>query len=471
MKKIRSAASFSGLGLILFCLLGGVLLSRRNHTPANILSDSPRSGGDTVVFETRRVPAEWESQQSLWMAWPTYNNKHDWDARATYAEILELLITDLPVDLCVNDSIQQQQVQDYLFSKGFTADQLGTRIRFHIVPYGDIWLRDTGPVFVLSSKGLQAVDFDFNCWGWGSFIRDPAFPGFMKGEESVDRAIAARTNAIPVKSSLILEGGALEFNGKGTVIVSEDVVFQRNPTWGKAGVEAEFLRLFGTKKVIWLKGHLGNDAHPVLNSPYEVELNRNRQLVYTLMTTNGHTDEFVRFTASNTVLLATPPSEKEAEDNPIASRSRAFLLQVQHVLSSATDQDGKPIQVRWMPEPLSMFVGLDRRDEIFNLMTGLDFESVGKPNINPARSITGVLASSYLNYIVTNRLVLVAKYGDLYPEMAKKDEEARRELQHAFPGRRVVGIDCRAINAGGGGIHCITRQLPKQNQSLVSEKN
>lgn len=455
LKTLRKASAI--------LLLGSSLLACRNHA-SNPKNESDQSARRQVfVAEEKRVPAEWEPHESIWMAWPTYNNKHDWDTEATYAQLLKMLIATVPVDLCVTDAAIQQQVQAYLQGNGIAADQFGTRIRFRTVGYGDIWLRDTGPIFVQAGQQKITIDFNFDCWGWGGFVNDPGFPGFIQREEGVDHTIAKLTNATPVKSSLILEGGALEFNGKGTVIVSEDVVFQRNTNWTKTEVEAEFHRLFGTRKVIWLQGFVGNDAHPVIHAPYQVSLNGTVQPIYTLMTTNGHTDEFVRFTGSNTVLLAGSPSAEEAANDLITARTRQTLLEARRILLSATDQDGNLLQIQWMPETRSMFVKLDKRDEIFNLMTELDFKRVGKPNIDPAKPITGVLASSYLNYLVTNNLVLVAKYGDLYPDMAATDAEAVQVLQQAFHGRQVVAVDSRAINVGGGVFtasqgKCLNRQ-------------
>lgn len=446
--------------------LGAGLLACSNNLPTSKADSGQPVHTTGIAAEEKRVPAEWEPHESVWMAWPTYNNKYDWDAEATYAQLLKTLITKVPVDLCVSDTSHAQQVQVYLQGKGIAASEFGTRIRFRVIHHGDIWLRDTGPIFVQEGGKTTAVDFNFDCWGWGGFVKDSSFPGFIQREEEVDRTIAKLTNVSPIKSSLILEGGALEFNGKGTVIVSEDVIFQRNPTWSKANVEIEFQRLFGTRKIIWLKGFVGNDAHPVINSPYQVRRNGVVKSIYTLMTTNGHTDEFVRFAGSNTILLAKPPSAEEAADDPIAARSRQTLIEAQQTLSSATDQDGNPFRIQWMPETRSMFVTIDSRDEVYKLMANLDYQRIGKPNIDPSKPITGVLAASYLNYLVTNELVLVAKYGDLYSDMKVADAEAVRVLKQAFPKRLVVPIDCRTINVGGGGIHCITMQVPKLSKPL-----
>lgn len=408
-----------------------------------------------------RVPAEWEEQESVWMAWPSYSNKHAWSAPETYAELLKGLLLTVHVDLCVSDATVKEEVKAFLAAHGVSNTLLNTKLRFHTIDYVDIWLRDTGPIFIKDGNTRKSVDFQFNSWGWGPFVTNPAFAGYQAMDETVDRQISGLMNVPHISSSLLLEGGALEFNGKGTVIVSEDVVFQRNPTWTKAAVETEFARLFNTKKVIWVKGFLGNDAHPVLHAPFAVPFGNTTQSVYTLLTTNGHTDEFVRFVNSNTVLLAEPPSEQEAAQNPIVAKSRELLFHTRDVLAHSTDQDGTPFQIIDFPEVKPLYVDLDSQDEMFNLMATLDFASVGKQNLDPNGSMKGILAASYLNFLIVNDVVLVAKYAGLSADMAAKDQKAVHLLQQAFPGKTVIGIDVRAINVGGGGIHCITRQMPK----------
>ncbi|GAB3991987.1 agmatine deiminase family protein [Spirosoma daeguense] len=434
------------------CLLAGTFI-----TSCSVLDNPQLQTSQSQI----RVPAEWEEQESVWMAWPSYSNKHDWSAPDTYAELFKSLLSTVRIDLCVADAATEQEVKTLLLAKGVTQSQIDSKLKFHHINYVDIWLRDTGPIFIKDGTTLKSVDFKFNSWGWGSYVKDPEFAGFQAIDESVDRQIAQSMHVEHINSSLIMEGGALEFNGQGTVIISEDVVFQRNPNWSKAQVEAEFARLFNTKKVIWVKGFLGNDAHPVIHAPFAVPFGNQTQPVYTLLTTNGHTDEFVRFINSNTVLLAETPTAQEAAANPILAKSRELLLNVRSVLAQSSDQDGRPFQIIDFPEVKPLYVDLDEQDEMFNLMATLDFASVNKSNLNPNGSMKGVLAASYLNFLVINNVVLVAKYAGLSPDMAANDQEAVHLLQQAFPGKTVVGVDVRAINVGGGGIHCITRQMPK----------
>lgn len=394
------------------------------------------------------------------MAWPTFSNKHDWSAPDAYAQLLAALLPAVQVDLCVTDAARQEEITAFLRSKGIAQPLMESQLKFHVINYIDMWLRDTGPIFIKDGNTRKAVDFQFNAWGWGPYITLPEFAASMATEETVDRQISALLNVPHISSSLIMEGGALEFNGQGTVIVSEDVVFQRNPAWSKTQVEAEFARLFNTKKVIWVQGTLGNDAHPVLHAPFAVPFGTVTQPVYTLLTTNGHTDEFVRFINSSTVLLAETPSEQEAAANPLLAKSRQLLLHAREVLAHSTDQDGNPFRIIDFPDVKPLYVDLTDQDEMFNLMATLDYTLVGKTNID-ANGMKGVLAASYLNFLVINDLVLVAQYASLSADMAVNDEKAIQLLQVAFPGKQVKGFDVRAINVGGGGIHCITRQMPR----------
>lgn len=176
----------------------------------------------------------------------------------------------------------------------------------------DLWIRDTGPVFVTSGQGIGAVDFRFN--GWGNKQKHDR-------DAKVAGAVTAAAAVSGVSTSLVLEGGALEVDGLGTALITESCVLNgnRNPGWTKAQVEAELARVLGIRKVIWLPGIAGRDI------------------------TDGHTDFYARFASPGHVLAALD-DDPSSFDHDV---TRAHL----DILTRGTDAAGKPLRVTTLTAP------------------------------------------------------------------------------------------------------------------------
>jgi agmatine deiminase len=398
------------------------------------------------------LPGEWTTQQTVWLGTPTYENKAGYPTQLVQFEIIKNLVPTVNVAIAVQDSAEQTTVLSQLAAAGLSQNVIQTKIKCHIIPHNDIWWRDMGGIFLKNNANqLQMVDFNFNGWGYGAYTTATYQAGFGL-DETVDRQIAAQLDLSTVTSQLILEGGAIESNGKGTILVAESVVFQRNPTMTKTQVEAELKRVLKVKKIIWLPRGLGSDVHTVEGSPFVVDGKK----VYTPVTTNGHTDEFVRFVDEHTLILAEIP-EAEATDT-IARFSRTALLEAENILKNATDQDGQPFKLIRMPDTGTILEQVAAGDGTFDFLV-----SMSALHLNVNHPIKVVLASSYLNYMVSNEVVLVAKYAraDRAANLQQKDAQAVNVLKTAFPNRKIVQIDASNINVGGGGMHCITQQVPK----------
>lgn len=179
----------------------------------------------------------------------------------------------------------------------------------------DLWVRDTGPVFVTRDQALGGVDFNFNGWG------DKQEHG---RDAKVAAAVVADAGAERVTTELTLEGGALEVDGLGTAIITESCVLNanRNPGWTRAQVEAELATLLGIRKVIWLPGIAGRDI------------------------TDGHTDFYARFTAPGQVVAALD-DDPDSFDHDV---TRAHL----DILRSATDVRGTPLTVTTLTAPTTL---------------------------------------------------------------------------------------------------------------------
>lgn len=189
----------------------------------------------------------------------------------------------------------------------------GDRVQLLVQRIDDLWMRDTGPVFVRDAAGRRAgVDFNFNGWGGKQgHARDAEVAGF----------VTEAAQALSLETRLVLEGGGIEVDGVGTAIITESCVLNRNrnPGLTKAACEAELARLLGLRKIIWLPGIAGRDI------------------------TDGHTDFYARFAAPGVVVAA-------LDDDP-ASYDHAVTRRHLEILRQATDAHGQRLRVEVLRAP------------------------------------------------------------------------------------------------------------------------
>ena len=323
------------------------------------------------------------------------------------------------------------------------------RLSFFKENYQEFWARDMGPAFLVGSDGKLAIaDFNFSGWGYGKTTDID-----VQKDEKLDEKLAAKLSLKTLSTALITEGGDHEVNGKGTLMVCESVELTRNPTLTKTQIETEFKRVLGVKKIIWLQKGLVEDDYT-----FSARLkNKRGDSLYTVLTTNGHVDETARFVNDSTIILAEPVDL----DEPIDKENKRRMDANFSILQKATDQDGKPFKIVRMPLPKLMFSTLKPNDGVYEIIKDFDYKDGSKfPKGQPVKVVA---ASSYLNFLIANDVVLMAKYWrqGLDLDIKKRDEAAERVLKSVFPNKKIVGIDAFALNLGGGGIHCITRNEPK----------
>ena len=258
-----------------------------------------------------------------------------------------------------------------------------------------------------SHNRLSIVDFGFN-----NYSRD-GNEDYIKQEGQVDKRIAEALGLPVINTKLISEGGAIESNGQGTLMTTESVTLKRNPELTKQQIEDEYKRVLGVRKIIWLKKGLAEDDE----------------------ITSGHINEIARFADANTILLAQiMPEDRYA--NSASQNSYLRLEENYKILENSSDQDGKPFRIIRIPMPPTLYQEANNTGKI------------------PVRS--------YLNYAVTNGAVLMQTYWKPgRSDMLKTTEDqVKGILQKVFPQRDIIGIDAENINLWGGGIHCITQQMP-----------
>lgn len=394
-----------------------------------------------------RQPAEFEPLSAVWMIWPQVDHLAGYSNDEVATQIVAAVAPHTPVKIVVSSPEIAAKAKSHVAAE-FIEKQ---RVEIIEIPSIEFWTRDMGPVFVETTGGQKAIaDFAFDAWGYG----DPSEPD-TQVEEVFDERVAAHLKLPVVSSNMISEGGNREVNGRGTLMLVESVEMGRNPNLSRTEMEAEFRRLLGVTKVIWLKRGLREDDHTFLG-PIGTH---HGEPVYTCVTTNGHIDEFARFVNPTTILLGEVPTEDLAD--PIASENHERLQENYEILRKATDQDGNPFTILRMPLPKSVFEVMRPGDSVYDYISTLNY-----PNSVPfpvGRPVAVIAAGSYLNFLIADKAIVgqsFARPGD-DATVARRDAKAKRILEEAFPDRDVVMINALPVNFGGGGIHCITMQEPR----------
>ena len=252
------------------------------------------------------------------------------------------------------------------------------------------WIRDNGPIFIKNpDESIEAIHFNFN--GWGN-----KYLPYTKVKE-MPRLLLKKLNIYRHFSNLILEGGGVTFDGKGTMVTTEQMLLNsnRNSNFTKKDIENEVRKLLGIEKVIWLKKGLFEDK-----------------------STDGHVDCVAEFLSQGKILIKTVYDKK----NP----NYEILRENLKIIKSETDANGNKLEIIEMPY--------------------LPYFSKKYKN--------NFLVSPYTNYYVANGVVLV-------PEVDSKiDYKAYKIIEKIYPQRNLEPVPSFYQAIGGGGPGCITQQLP-----------
>jgi agmatine deiminase len=348
-----------------------------------------------------------------------------------------------------------------VFKKYLAEQQLDTTAySFVAVPLRQaIALRDIGPVYLVNGLGeKKVVDFRWTFQDWlEKFLvekgRTPeqakTSASWFEKNQKTDSLLAVMDGLEVIASALNLDGGALEVNSKGSILLNEYWMLKYNPDFTKEGIEAELTRTLGVENFIWVGKGLVEDTFSEIVIPG-----------FIAMGTDGHTDEYIRFANANTILLAWV-AEEEKDTHPVHAENYRRLYETYQILQNARDQDGKPFNIVKVPlpdmqyRPVTVVEGWVEGDSIL----GIEFFAKGQA-VQLGDTLQYLAASSYLNFLITNDRVLLPTYLKAGGS-TKKEAQVTAIFTKLFPGKTLVWIDAMAYNWKGGGIHCFTKQIPK----------
>ena len=296
----------------------------------------------TPIDNKYYMPPEWHPHECCWMQWPTETfpsgvtpswSHFDLDkGRIAWANVANTISKFESLKMIVHPDDRES-----------ATALLNNNVEILELPINDAWCRDTGAIFLLNNKNeLGGVDSDFNCWGYKeNFELDDKVAKFM----------IEKTNSIYFKNNMVLEGGSINVNGKGTMITTEQCLLNknRNPELSREQIEKNLKNYFGVCKIIWLKH--GTDEG-----------------------TDGHVDNVACFSNSNTILTMTCSDKSDSYFD--------LLSENLEILKSSTDQDGNPLNIIELEMSKKRLIPND--DE----------------------------PSSYINFYIANNAIILPIFGD-----------------------------------------------------------
>ncbi len=343
--------------------------------------------------KSRRLPAEWEKQQGILLCFPS--NGNDWPGKY---QTIQFVFADFIKKIAETETvfvvITSESIRDKAIALLEAAHANLSKVTFILQKTNRSWMRDAGPIIVKTENGREALHFNFNGWAkYGNFRLDKQVPKRI-----------ADFLGIPVKQVMyngepvILEGGAIEVNGKGTLITSEECLLDqeiqvRNAGFTKADYELIFKSYLGVTNTIWVgKGIAGDDTH-------------------------GHIDDLCRFVNPTTIVTVVEDNPDDANYIPLQDNLKR--------LQAAKLEDGSAPKIVTLPMPKAM-----------------NYEDLRLP-------------ASYANFLILNKKVLVPVFNDA------NDRIALNTLAELFPDREIIGIGALDLIWGLGTLHCLSMQIPE----------
>ncbi len=303
-----------------------------------------------------RMPAEWERHDATWIAWP--HHEPDWPGKLgaipwVYAEIVRALHTHERVEILCHDESVRDVAQTVLDAHGVAADGY----RLHLVPNDRVWLRDSTPTFVETDEGkVELMNWRFN--GWAKYDNHKLDERIGEAVEAITGLLRAAAQRPDDGSWMVLEGGGIETDGAGTLLVTEEWLLSdvqiRNPGMTRADYEKAFAKYLGITRTIWLgEGCVGDDTH-------------------------GHIDDIARFASTSVVLLAYESDSSDANHRQSADNLAR--------LEAASETH--PLRIVKLPYPRPIVMDGQR------------------------------LPASYANFYVANGIVIVPTFNDVNDRIA-----------------------------------------------------
>lgn len=290
-----------------------------------------------------RMPGEWERHEGTWLAWP--HDLETWPrdieaVEAIFIQMIEALYTGEKVHVLVNTGAEERYVSALLRERGIKEN-----IFLHAIETAGVWIRDYGPLILVGPKKERAfLNWQFNAWG-------AKYEAHQK-DKDVSKRLSSYFKLMSFAPDMVLEGGAVDSNGAGIFLTTEQCLLNpnRNPQMSREQIEKQLEDFLGARQVIWLASGIAGDD------------------------TDGHIDDLARFVSPRKIVSVLEKDRSDINFQPLKENWKR--------LSQAQDLDGKSFELIALPMPAKVMAGAER------------------------------LPASYANFYIGNDCVLVPIFRD-----------------------------------------------------------
>jgi len=309
-------------------------------------------------------------------------------------KIIKYLANHQRIDLLVNTNKSMDDARKQLTRTGCKL----SNIKFHKIKTDRLWLRDSGPIFLINKKTRKKIMLNFKFTAWSKYknFRNDNKINYQIGKYLNIKSILPKKINSKKFEKVVMEGGAFDTNGSGSILLTKECLLsskqERNKGFKKSDYESLFSKYLNTKNFIWLnKGIVGDDTH-------------------------GHVDDIARFVSKTTIMIA--------DENNKSDKNYKSLKENIKILRKSYDENGKKFKIIKIPMPSPIFIQKTR------------------------------VPASYLNFFISNKAVLVPIFN------VKEDKKVLKIFRKFFTKRKVIAVDCSDLIWGFGAIHCMTQQEP-----------
>lgn len=297
-------------------------------------------------------PAEWEKHEATWLSWP--HNEETWPGKLeSIYSAYAIFVKTIAEGETVNINVADEAMKQLAFAQVEKANADMNRVKFHLFPTNDAWCRDHGPAFLINPSAPDpkiVVDWGYNAWGG-------KYPPYDL-DDMIPSRIAAYYNIPVYHPGIVMEGGSVDFNGRGTVLTTTSCLLNpnRNPMLKQGEIEAYLCNYYGVNQILWLGDGIAGDD------------------------TDGHVDDITRFVKEDTVVTVVEDNKRDENYEPLKANLEA--------LEKMQLENGKPLNIIELPMPSRVICEGQR------------------------------LPASYANFYICNAAVIVPTFRDRNDEKA-----------------------------------------------------